>query len=458
MKHLRLKKVAEWMNAELKGDDKSISGIAIDSRALAENELFFALNGERVNGHRFIDDAVKRHAAGVVVSETVNSCLPQLYVSDTRIALGQLAKHYREEFFLPMAAITGSYGKTTVKEMLASILKVEGPTLSTEGNLNTDIGVPLTLMRLRAEHQFAVIEMGARKKGDIQYLMELAKPTVVLINNAGIAHIEVFGSEDEVKKAKGEMFSYLEPSGTVVMHECDPHSHYWKSLLHGQKIFTFGLSPDANVRFSGLHQNPQNSTFKIQYQNNSIGVTIKVPGEHNLRNAMAASSLALCMGASLLSVKKGLEQFYPAKGRLEFKTINNQIKIIDDTYNANPVSMRAALSVLAMQSGEKILVMGDMLELGQYAKTWHQDIGEEAKRLKVDKLFGFGPLTEAAVQAFGENARHYKEKINLIEDLKQSLDKNATITILVKGSRGMQMEEVVSAVQNLTGSKEAKAC
>lgn len=526
---LTLKTIAEWMYAELregnehhkKGNknqkdgnqqqaekvisDISISGVAVDSRSISENELFFALSGERVDGHQFLEEAVKRRAAAVVVSQAVECSLPQLYVKDTRIALGQLANRYRQQFTLPVVSITGSYGKTTVKDMLASILSCEGSVLATKGNLNTDIGVPLTLMQLKPEHRFAVIEMGARKKGDIKYLMEIAEPQFALITNAGIAHVEIFGSEEEVRLAKGEMFANLKPDGIVVMHDNDPNLEYWKSLLKGQKIFYFGSSSQSSLIQSAEHYYPEYSTVKLQYKNETIGVTIFAAGEHNLRNAVAAAALALAMGASLRAVKHGLELFQPATGRLEFKKGLLNVVIIDDTYNANPVSMRAALSVLAAQPGEKIFVMGDMLELGSFAKTWHQDIGIEAKRLGVQKVFGFGELTAEATIAFGKEAKQYQDKKALIQDLLQYIeelykknwdnsdqhpnknfkvnhdknlninhdknlninhdknlnmdhDKNNNVTVLVKGSRGMRMEEVVSALQSKDSTIGKRSC
>lgn len=453
---LKLKEIAQWMDARLEGEDKIISGVAIDSRSLTANDLFFALVGERVNGHDYIEEVTRKNAAGIVVSQTVSSEIPRLYVKDTRLALGQLGKHYRDQFAIPMAAITGSYGKTTVKEMLASILSTFGPGFATQGNLNTEIGVPLTLLRLKEAHQWAVIEMGARKTGDIAYLMEIAKPTVALINNAGIAHIEIFGSEHAVRDAKGELFSGLSADGIAVMNIEDPHLAYWKSLLKGQKIFSFGSGSLAELRITKIQYFCQSSTFILSYQNQDVRVTLPAPGEHNVRNAMGAAATALAMGASLASVKMGLEKFRPVSGRLEFVTGMLNTNIIDDTYNANPVSMRAALSVLAAQPGQKFFVMGDMLELGKYAESWHQDIGEEAKRLGIHKMYGIGTLTHHAVVGFGDCGKHYQDKkclINeLIRDIQDNKDFNQNtskeVTVLVKGSRGMHMEEVVSALQN----------
>lgn len=470
MKDIRLTEAAQWMHAKFAGEDKPITGVAIDSRALSENELFFALIGERSNGHDFIEEATRKRAAGVVVSQTVNSELPQLYVEDTCRALGNLARGYRKQFNLPMAAITGSYGKTTVKEMLARILAVEGPVLATQGNLNTGIGVPLTLVRLTPEHRFAVIEMGARKKGDIRYLMELANPTVALINNAGIAHIEIFGSENDVRNAKGELYAGLREDGIAVLNAEDPHLSYWQSLLRGQTVFTFGFGTTADLRISGVQSSNQDSHFKLHYQDQTLPIKLQALGEHNVRNSLAAAATALAMGASLHAVQEGLQLFTPVTGRLQFKkgnlNINININIIDDTYNANPVSMRAALAVLASQPDEKWFVMGDMLELGEHAETWHGDIGEEAKRLGVHRMFGIGKLTKNAIVAFGSNGKHYNDKstliselINQIQDLQKELHKN--VTVLIKGSRGMRMEEVVAALQNVDGtqvSKENRVC
>lgn len=438
---ISLKLIAHWMRADLEGEDRSVSGVAIDSRTVSDNELFFALVGERVNGHDYIEEVARKNAAGIVASQKVTTAIPRLYVRDTRHALGLLGKNYREQFNMPMAAITGSYGKTTVKEMLASILAVESVGLATQGNLNTEIGVPLTLLQLKDSHQWAVIEMGARKQGDIGYLMDIAQPTVALINNAGVAHIEVFGSELAVRNAKGELFSHLSPEGIAVMNEMDPHISYWKSLLKGQTVFTFGESQQAQLKISSVHYAPQNSTFKLKHQNQEIEVTLFTPGEHNVKNALSAGATALAMGASLQAVKKGLEKFRPVSGRLQFIKGIREITMIDDTYNANPDSMRAALAVLAAQPGMRYFVMADMLELGDFKESWHRDIGFDAKRLGIHKMFGFGPITRHACSAFGENAQHYEDKNSLIHDLKKGLNKD--VTILVKGSRGMHMEDVI---------------
>lgn len=448
------------MKAKLIGEDKIFSGIAIDSRSVCENDLFFSLIGERVDGHDFINDVKAKGAAAVVVSKTVNTDLPTLQVDDTLKALGRLAKEYRKQFNLPMAAVTGSYGKTTVKEMLASILTAEGPTLATKGNLNTEVGLPLTLMRLTPEHRFAAIEMGARKKGDIRYLMEIAAPTVALVTNAGIAHIEVFGSEQDVRDTKGELYAALRAEGIAVMNIKDPHLAYWKSLLRGQKIITFGHDTTADVYLSDLKSSEQGANFNLHYQHKMEQISLQAAGAHNVLNSLAAAAVALAMGVSMQAVKLGLQQFRPVTGRLQFKTGIMNIRIIDDTYNANPVSMKAALGVLAEQPGKKLFVMGDMLELGEQAQVWHNEIGQIAKSLGIDGMFGIGKLTQGAIEAFGDHALHYDSKTALIHDLINEVNKNAqfNVTVLVKGSRGMRMEEVVSALQNSEIMTENRLC
>jgi len=444
-----LQKAAAWMKATFSGEDKSFAGVAIDSRTVAENELFFALIGEKSNGHHFIEEVERRGAAGIVVSQTVNSTLPKLCVEDVGNALGKLAQEYRKQFNIPMAAITGSYGKTTVKEMVASILAVEGAVLANQGNFNTEIGLPLTLLRLTNEHQYAVVEMGARKKGDIHYLMGLAEPSVALINNAGIAHIEIFGSELAVRNAKGELYAGLRPDGIAVINAEDPHVDYWKSLLRGQTVFTFGYGSNVNLSISKVDLDLQGSHFILHYQGQMLPIQLNTPGEHNVLNGVAAAATALAMGASFASVQKGLDQFQPVKGRLQFKKGLRDIQLIDDTYNANPVSMRAALSVLATQPGEKWFVMGDMIELGDHAETWHRDIGKEAKRLGIHKMFGIGKMTKNALLEFGAQGHHYNDKDNLISEVKHELQASPkNLTILVKGARAMRMEEVVIALQN----------
>lgn len=448
MSALKLSEAQRFINAKLIGEDTEFTGVSTDSRAVNKGDLFVAVLGERVNGHAYIEEAKTRGAVSLLVSQKVTTSLPYLEVQDTVRALGELAKAYRNRFTLPMAAITGSCGKTTVKDMLASILAVHGPVLATKGNLNTDIGVPLTLLKLKSEHKTAVIEMGARKKQDIAYLMRLASPTVSLVTNVGVAHIEIFGSEQGILEAKGEIYQNLTPQGTAVLNQDAPDSHkrYFKSLLGNQKQITFGLQAESNITAENISQTEESSRFTLVTDLGKANIILLAPGTHNIQNALAASALAYAMGIGLDAIEQGLHNFVPSSGRLQFKIGYHGIRIIDDTYNANPISMQAALDVLGKYPTRKIFVMGDMFELGSNAPSLHEAMGQYASQLRIDGLFGVGEMTERAVQAFGNGGEHFKDKKTLITALKNVLDHNTTV--LVKGSRGMQMEEVVLALMD----------
>ncbi len=445
MKALTLSFVAHTLHIEFKGVDANIKGVKADSRQVMPGDLFVAIKGERVDGHDYLQEAEEKGAIGVLASRSVTTKLPVLRVPDTIKALGDLAKAYRRQFSIPMLAITGSCGKTTVKELLTNICRLEGSVLSSIGNLNTEVGVPLTLLRLTPEHRLAVIEMGARQKGDIAYLMSLAEPSISLITNAGVAHLEAFGSRRNIAEAKGEIFEQLPANGTAVINMDDTNAKYWKSLLKpSQKVITFGFNGDPTITARNIQQKDLGSEFDLVMDEGVAHVCLPVPGKHMIQNALAAAAGARAFGISIAEIQAGLESFVPVKGRLQFKMGLNQTKIIDDSYNANPISMRAALAVLATAKGSKLLVMGDMLELGKEEVMLHQKIGEEAKALGIDRLFGVGALTIAAVHAFGTGASHYEDKPSLIAALRQHLNSNTTV--LVKGSRGMRMEDVVTAL------------
>lgn len=467
MSKLTLTQAALFMEATLYNEniDREINGVQTDSRQINPGDLFVALKGERVDGHDCVKDAESRGAIGIVVNRRVASSLPTLVVPDTLKALGKLGKAYRAQFDIPLIAVTGSCGKTTVKEMIYSILALFGPTLANVGNLNTDVGVPLTLLKLSSEHQQAVIEMGARKMGDIRYLMDLASPKVSLITNAGVAHVEIFGTLKGIAEAKGEIYSQLSSDGIAVINRDDPNANDWKSLLKGQKLITFGTLSNNNlssidITCKNQKLNDNSSDFILITDIGEVEIHLPMPGEHSIQNALAAAACARALDVPLTCIKAGLEKFKAATGRLQNKNGLQGARIIDDTYNANPVSMLAALKVLSGTQGKKIFVMGDMFELGQTSMDGHQQMGISAKNLNIDKLFGIGEATKAAVEAFGDKkkATHYVDKAALIEALKKELDANTVV--LVKGSRGMRMEEIVFAIeapQNLK-KQEVKTC
>lgn len=434
--------VARAIHASFNGQDSMIREVQTDSRQLTRGDLFVALPGERVDGHEYIKEAEAKQAAAVIVSQPVDTTLPTLLVPDTLKALGELAKYYRQPFQIPMIAVTGSCGKTTVKEMIANILGVRCSVLATKGNLNTEVGVPLTLLRLSPVHECAVIEMGARKKGDIAYLMSIASPTISLITNAGVAHMEIFGSENGIAEAKGEIFSCLNETGTAIINADDKHARYWRGLLkQKQSLITFGIHNKADVVAKDIHLDSSSVRFELVTDSGSITIHLNVAGEHMVQNALAAAAAALSVGMNLSEIQLGLRRFEPANGRLQFKTGIRGVRIIDDTYNANPVSVRAALLVLAQYPDQKIFVMGDMFELGEESLRLHRELGEEAKRLGIQQFFGIGQLTQAAVEGFGPGAVHFNDKESLVKALREQV--SAETAVLIKGSRGMRMEEVV---------------
>jgi UDP-N-acetylmuramoyl-tripeptide--D-alanyl-D-alanine ligase len=422
-----------------------VKQIVTDSRRVLPGDLFIAIPGAKVDGHDYIAEAKSRGAIGVMVSRSIETDLPTLLVSNTVIALGEVAKAYRAQFSLPIMALTGSCGKTTVKEMTALILEEADKTLATQGNYNTEIGVPLTLLQLNNQHQRAVIELGARKKGDIHYLMDMVKPNIALITNAGAAHLEMFGSNQGIAEAKGEIFSDLPPNGTAIMNADDEALEYWQGLLKPtQTLITFGLDNKADVNVKKIQLEADFSEFICETTLGIVSVRLPVPGLHNVKNAAAAIAASIAFGVSLNVMKTGLERFVPVAGRLQYKVGVKGAMIIDDTYNANPVSMKAAIAVLSKYSGKKILIIGDMLEIGLETKALHGKMGEEAKLQGVQQLFGFGAMSENAINSFGEGARHFTDKSRLVTSVLEILT-NDTI-VLVKGSRGMRMEEVVQGL------------
>jgi UDP-N-acetylmuramoyl-tripeptide--D-alanyl-D-alanine ligase len=454
MSMMRLSEAARAIPAELQGEDRAFETISTDTRTLGPRALFVALKGERFDGHAFLDQAARQQAAGALVEksgiETRGTApeLPLLIVEDSRLALGKLAANWRGRFSMPLIALTGSNGKTTVKEMLASILRAasaEDAVLATRGNLNNDIGVPLTLLELKPDHRYAVIEMGMNHAGEIRYLARLAAPEVALINNAAAAHIEFFGSVEGIARAKGEIFEGLKPGGTAVINADDHHAGLWRELAGGRRIVDFGLSRGAEV----------SATYRLRWLESEIVVktplgearaVLKAPGLHNVRNALAASAAAVALKVPAQAIARGLERYAGVKGRLQQKAGLNGATLIDDTYNANPESARAAIAVLAQAPGEKLLVLGDMGELGSGAAEMHAEIGRYAREQGVGRLFALGEHAAHAAQAFGAGARHFTRIEDLLAEAENALAPG--VTALVKGSRFMQMERVVKRFEH----------
>jgi UDP-N-acetylmuramoyl-tripeptide--D-alanyl-D-alanine ligase len=452
-----LSQAAQVLNGQLIGKDVRFHGVSSDSRKLAPGDLFIALRGENFDGYDFVLTAAQAGAAASLIN--ADSCEKRslnidpghsiLLVEDTRLALGQLAAYWRKQFDIPLVAITGSNGKTTVKEMLASILREAAGSadavLATRGNLNNDIGMPLTLLQLNAQHRYAVIEMGMNHPGEIDYLTHIAEPDIALITNASGAHLEGLGSVEAVARAKGEIFAGLKHNGTAVINADDLHAPLWRTLVGAHHLLEFGLNVHADV--SGTwHPHGYGLQVDVTMPQGMFAADLQVPGVHNARNALAASAAASVLNVPLEKIALGLEKFSGVAGRLQRKAARNGATLIDDTYNANPASVRAAISVLAQSSPDKpgakrVLVLGDMGELGDNAASFHAEIGGEARRAGIEKLFALGVLSANAVREFGKGARHFER----FEDLQSALEKelDANTTVLVKGSRFMKMERIV---------------
>ncbi len=425
-----------------------IAQVNTDSRKIIAGDLFIALRGEHFDGAAFVAQAAKDGAVAAVVnvgSEVGDVTIPVLRVADTRLALGQLAAWWRKQFDLPLIAVTGSNGKTSVKEMLAAICTVaagnKDAVLATQGNLNNDIGMPLTLLRLRKSHRYAVIEMGMNHPGEIDYLTRLATPNVALVNNASGAHLEGLGTVEAVARAKGEIFAGLSADGVAVLNADDAHAGLWRKLAAPHSIIDFGL--DAAAVVCGSWQPiAAGSQLTISTPAGASHLHLQVPGAHNARNALAATAAALAIGIKLEQIKAGLEAFAGVSGRLQRKRTASGAIVIDDTYNANPASMRAAIAVLAQAEGLRIFVLGDMGELGTDAARFHAEIGAAAANAGIERLYALGTLSANATQAFGAGGQHFDH----IEDLLDALDRalGPQTTVLVKGSRFMKMERVVA--------------
>lgn len=440
---LSLAAVAATLGALLQQGDARFTRVATDSRQLQPGDLFVALRGANFDGHDFLHTAANAGACGLVVEEfDASLSLPQLVVRDTLLALGQIARLNRDAFAYPLIAITGSSGKTTVKTMVADILRECGSVLMTQGNFNNHIGVPLTLLQIARDHTFAVIEMGASSIGEIGYLCTLAKPDVALVNNVMPAHIAGFGSLENVALAKGEIYLGLAAQGTAVINIDDAFAPQWLALIKQQTMITVSLTnASADCFARNISATAECTSFTLVVQQDAIDINLPTPGEHNIRNALAAAACAFAVGASLTHIKQGLEKFVPVSGRLSRQHTPDGALVIDDSYNANPGSVRAAIQVLATQPGQKVLVLGDMGELGEHAELLHAEIGRFAKAQQIHRLLTVGSLSRHASEAFGENGQHFATQAELMQVLNALIEKQ--MTLLIKGSRSAKMDVIV---------------
>ena len=432
-----------------------VKNISTDTRTVSAGSLFLALQGERFDAHDFAAQAADKDAVAIVVSRPQpDVSLPQILVADTRIALGQIAAWVRNQLDLQIVAITGSCGKTTVKEMCAAILRQSAPVLATQGNLNNEIGVPQTLLRLTPDERYAVVELGANHPGEIAWTTSLVKPDVAVINNVAAAHLAGFGSLRGVAVAKTEIFSGLSETGTAIINADSEFYDWWREIL-SVRTLSFGVeNPKADFRAENIEQNEAGiASFMLICPLGRIAIQLPVPGLHNVSNALAAAAVTTSLGLSLEQVKSGLMTMVPVKGRFCVQKLSDSVTVIDDTYNASVQSVMAAIDTLSVMPGHRVLVFGDMGELGADAATLHRQIGEHAKAKKLDTVLTIGELSRNTAEA--ASGQHFVNKESLYQALQQLMQQQRPVTILAKGARSARMEDVVAFVKSC---EEKTAC
>ncbi|MBG6245851.1 UDP-N-acetylmuramoyl-tripeptide--D-alanyl-D-alanine ligase [Candidatus Symbiopectobacterium sp. 'North America'] len=448
MIRVTLQQLATALNATLLGEDVAVDTVCTDTRKLTPRCLFIALRGEKFDAHDYAHQAVRGGAAALLVSKHLPIDVPQLLVGDTRLALGELGAWMRRQSSARVVALTGSSGKTSVKEMTAEILCQCGDVLYTDGNFNNDIGVPLTLLRLTLDHRFAVIELGANHIGEIAYATNMVRPDSALVNNLAAAHLEGFGSLDGVARAKGEIFNGLPTKGIAVINADSNDLTRWHDVLRDKTVWQFSPQQCENTDYyaSYIRNEGGGTLFELHTPFGSLEVNVPLPGRHNVANALAAAALAMSVGAGLQQVKDGLAQLKAVPGRLFPIMLAANKLLLDDSYNANVGSMNAAVHTLAEMPGYRVLVVGDMGELGEDAEACHQKVGEVARDTGIDTVLSIGTLSQA-ISLTSERGEHFSDRAALIARLQTLLSAHGTISILVKGSRSSAMEHVVHALQ-----------
>jgi len=442
-----LQQFAAAGHGRLLGEDRAFNEVAIDSRKLAAGDLFAALRGDHTDGHEYVAAAAAAGAAGAIVQRQLKLSVPQIVVSNVAMALAEAARATRAQFKGPVIGVAGSNGKTTVKEMLSAILAQKGPCLATRGNLNNHLGVPMTLLRLTETHSSAVIEMGANRRGDVEQLVQIARPGIGLITNAGAEHLEGFGSLEGAARAEGEMVAGLPSSGIAVINADDAYASLWRASTSAQ-VSSFGLLQDADFRARDVRceVNAQgfSTRFRLRAPSGGVEISLAVAGRHNVLNALAAAAAAVAAGATLAEVAAGLDSIRAVKGRLQFKRTSAGAWLVDDSYNANPSSARAALEVLSELPGRRWMVLGDMAELGAFAEDSHRELGELAHALGIEKLYTFGELAALAAESFGAGAERFNDAAELARSLNAAITPD--VRLLIKGSRVNRLERVVDAL------------
>ncbi len=442
---MRLSTAAETMNGILHGTDRTFDGVSTDSRTIKRDELFFALAGPNFSGTDFVSQARDKGAAGAVVDALTDQDIAQITVDDARLALGRLGRGWREKHDATVVAVTGSNGKTTVKELIAACLSIAAPTLATQGNFNNEIGMPLMLLRIDESHRYAVLELGANHIGEIGYLTSLARPDVVVITNAGAAHLEGFGSLDGVAQGKGEILQGDARPAWAVLNADDSYFTYWRPMVEDVNVLTFGLSDAADIRGDEIVAEQGLTRFLLHIGDETVPVSLPLAGTHNVRNACAAAAVATALGQSPDDIATGLESAQPVAGRLQPLPGLQGAALYDDSYNANPLSVIAAGEFLASLPGESWIVLGDMKELGAKEARLHAEVGEALRKAGIDRLFATGDLCRNSVEAFGHAASWYPNLDELAAAVRESL--SGGVNVLVKGSRSMRMERVVDALR-----------
>ncbi len=447
--NMTLSLLAQELDGELLGEDVMFSNVSTDTRSLNRGDLYLALVGENFDGNNFIDEAARAGASSAVISRQSASQLPALKVADTHVALAKIANMNRQRSTAKVIALTGSQGKTTVKEMLASILNNSADCLATEANLNNTIGVPLTLLKLEEQHEYAVIEMGANAAGEIAFSVSAAEPDIALITGASPTHIEGFGSLQGIVIAKGEIIDGLKSDGVMVLNADDAYIEDWSTRATGKRTVRFSYenaAGDSQYFASQVkEQSDGASSFTLHTPQGEHALSIRFLGKHNVLNAVAASAVAMEAGASLADIANGIGKLDPVSGRLFSLSGMSGCRLIDDSYNASPDSFTAAIDVLSGLRGQKVLVMGDMGELGSDTDSAHRNVGEYAASAGLDALWAIGGKSKLAVDAYGGKGRHFKSKSELIEALADIA--NSDLTILIKGSHSAKMNEIVMALK-----------
>lgn len=441
---MRLNTLALWTHGSLQGADADVGGVSIDTRTLQPGDLFVALLGEHVDGHAFVAAAAAKGAIGALVSRQVDAPIAQVVVDDTQLALGDLASAVRAQQHVRVIGITGSNGKTTVKTLTASILSRHGRTHVNSGNYNNEIGLPLTLLAMPADSEYAVLEMGAGKPGDIDYLAAIARPDIGLVNGIAPAHLARMGSVEGVAETKGALYSSLPADGVAIVNADDAFAPMFMGLAGGRRVIRFGLDHAADVGADIVELRVDSSHFVLSTPHGDADVELPLAGRHNVANALAAAAIAVALDVPLDTIVDGLENVPHVAGRLNLQPMSGSWTLIDDSYNANPGSAAAAIDTLALAGGTRWLLLGDMAELGANAAKLHADIGALAKTRGIDRLLAVGPLSASAVEAFGAGATHFTDQASLVAAAIAELAPG--VTCLVKGSRSAAMDKVVAAL------------